>query len=265
MSCCNKFERVVFATAFVDGTCKRVLKVTTTDPVTAAVTVSYRDPSTNPPTPITGTIEPGPCTVGEEKAAKRDMELVTVCDPDGNSVLIQYDTTVIPIAVKSATVLTTGAPYTGAMSALVPCGGKTVEADPITMCDAGTVFLRYVVMEDGAPTGVTFDKTLSGVDYTVTDEAGLTVGNCPAATATPMLSSTDAASFVGPVDVTSFAVSKPACCVVTITTSIGTIEVQDKVQDYATQVYKEPFTVSAVAASGVGCGAADVKLTFNRS
>lgn len=263
MTCCNPLQTRILATIWLDGTCTQVIKQTSVDPATAVATVTYLDYTTMPPVPITGAIELGPCVVGEKKAVTKDIEAVTVCDPDGNPVLVQYDMTAVPPAVLSATVLTTGAAYTGAMTDLVTCG-STTEADPRTMCDGGTTFLRFFVMKDGEPTGVTFDRTLSGAPYTVTDEAGLSVGNCIAQT-TQAMSSVSAAAFTDPVECTSFAVVKPDCCDVQVQTSIGVITIPADVTSYATQAYKDPFSVTAATATGSGCDPADVSLTFNLS
>ena len=264
MTCCNPLQTRTLTTIWLDRKCTQVIKQTSVDPVTAVATVTYLDYRTLPPVPITGTIELGPCVVGAEKAVTKDIESVTVCDPDGNPVLVQYNTTVVPPAVLSATMLTTGAAYTGAMSDLVTCIGKATEADPRTMCDAGTTFLRFFVMEGGVPTGVTFDRTLGGEQYMVTDEAGLSVGNCIAQTMQTM-SSVTAAEFANPVECTSFAVTKPDCCDVVVETSIGVIPIPAGVTSYATQAYKEPFVVTAVSAVGIGCDPADVWVTFNLS
>lgn len=264
MTCCNPLSQTIFATGWVNGECRQVLKRTTTDPDTAAITVTYLDPSVVPPALITDVVEPGPCRVGDEKEVPRDVEFVVVCDPDDNQVLVQFNAKKVPPQVMSATVLTTGAPYTGPMDVLAVCGGKGTEADPRTMCDQGTTFIRFFVMEDGEPTGVVFDRTLNGTPYTVTDEAGLKVGNC-APVVTQSMSSTSAQAFTGPVECTSFAVSKPDCCELTIMTSVGEIVLPAGVTSYATQVYKDPFTVTVVTATGVGCDPAEVSLTFNRS
>lgn len=263
-SCCGvPFKRRM--TAKVDGMCRSVLEVKNFDS-TGAVTISYEYP-TVPPTPVTGTVVLDDCIPTNDPPPPEpphDFEVVIRCAPDGSQILLQYDVSVAPMTVVAMIDATTGTPWTGDITTLVKCPSGEVESDPVLMCDGGVQFIRHITKKQGEPTGAAFDTDLKGALYTVTNEAAVTVGACAPAVA-PFMGSTSAAAFTPPVECTSFAVSKPECCELAITTSVGEITLQVGVTSYATQVYKDPFTVTAVTATGVGCDPAEVSLTFNRS
>jgi hypothetical protein len=106
-----------------------------------------------------------------------------LCDPvTGATVILvtTYSTAGVPSSVAYNA---DGSSYIGAISALVSCGGNTLESDALQMCDAGVSFVRWVVKDAGVPTGVVFDTTISGTPYVTTGI--VSVGACDACPAIP--------------------------------------------------------------------------------
>jgi hypothetical protein len=106
-----------------------------------------------------------------------EFDTVTLCTPGNNPLpiflVMSYSSTGLP---TSTAYNADGTIYVGSVSALVPCGANS-ESDPLEMCDNTTPFIRWVVKNNGAPTGTTFDTTLTGTPYT---PSGIVLqGRCP--------------------------------------------------------------------------------------
>ena len=109
----------------------------------------------------------------------RDTEKVVLCDKTTqHKVAVISDLTDPAAPVVTFWDLNTGAPWAGDIDDLEACSGATLESDPVEMCDAGVEFLRWIVKDNGEPTGQKFDTDLTGAPYTVTDEAGVKTGKC---------------------------------------------------------------------------------------
>ena len=114
----------------------------------------------------------------------KDYEKVILCDVNTkHKVAVITDFTDPTNPVVSYWDINTGAPWTGDVDDLEACADTDTESDAVEMCDAGTVFLRWVVKANGVPTGVVFDTGLDGAPYVVSDPAGVTVGKCEASCA----------------------------------------------------------------------------------
>ena len=115
------------------------------------------------------------CDSGDEGGVTATSQIL--CDPDGAQV-------VAVITVDSATGIPTTAYFNldgtvneGDTSLLTVCEGASLESDPKAMCDDGaTNFIRWFVLENGEPTGATFDTDLTGQLYTVT--GAVSIGLC---------------------------------------------------------------------------------------
>jgi hypothetical protein len=193
-----------------------------------------------------------------------DRELVKRCDPDsGDEILFQWDVSVVPPELLSATNLNTGAPFTGDAKELVSCGGGA-DVEQEVFCDNGTPFIRWFVMDSqGKPTGTYFDTDYKGVAYTpVESPLPIVRGDCVAATIETISSATgDDLSALLPGK--SFSFTKPECCVVEVDTSIGSFILGKGVQVYSTRLYESPFTVNSVTVISGACTPASVNVIQN--
>jgi hypothetical protein len=105
-----------------------------------------------------------------------EFDRSVLCDPvTGATVILvtSYTEAGVPTSVAYNA---NGTPYVGAITSLVSCNGKELESDALEMCDAGISFFRWVVKENGQPTGTVFDTTLTGAPYTTT--GAVTIGKC---------------------------------------------------------------------------------------
>ena len=195
-----------------------------------------------------------------------DRELVKRCDPvTGAEVLFQWDVTVSPPVLLSATDLTTGAPWAGDPKTLTTCGGSGLESDPEVFCDGTNTFYRWFVKKDGVPTGVTFDTTLTGIDYVPLGP--VTPGVCVTAIAPPEISDAfgDDLSTLLPSDNFIFDAST-ACssppCVYQIVTDAGTFRVRAG-SAITTKTFSSKVTVQSVSVLSGGCSLADLHIIGN--
>lgn len=128
--------------------------------------------------PASGALTAGPYpgTLGACEG-RSEFDHSFFCDPaTGNKVLVTttYSATGVPtVAGYDFPALS---PYAGSLAGLAPCPGAGVESDPLVMCDAGVTFIRWVVKNDGQPTGVVYDTDLAGVPYGASPTA--VVGSC---------------------------------------------------------------------------------------
>ena len=106
-----------------------------------------------------GAIVAGTC------AAAGEFDTVVLCDPV--TFLPIFVVITYTLGVPSAIAYNSnGTVYAGAINSLVQCPDATITSDPEQMCDGGTTnFLRHYVTNNGVPTGVFFDTTLTGVAY----------------------------------------------------------------------------------------------------
>lgn len=195
--------------------------------------------------------------------ASRDWQLVKRCDPvTGAEILFQWDVRTNPPTLISATNLATGQPYTGDGKELENCGGPTLESDEIEMCDGGVEFIRWIVKDNGVPTGAKFDTDLTGAPYAVTDEAGVKTGKCVAATVCePTISSAPGNALGTLLPGTSVSIQKSNCCTLKVTTSAGSFIVSKDVTGYSTGDFKCAVTVTGVEILSGTCALADVIVT----
>lgn len=113
-----------------------------------------------------------------------------LCQPDGEQVIaiITYDpTTGVP---STAYYNLDGTPFTGDTSTLFRCPSS--ELQPQLMCDDGTTFIRWIAIEDGAPTGEFIDTDATGAIYTPVSpdpSVGACTIPCPPAEALGVLTS----------------------------------------------------------------------------
>lgn len=111
---------------------------------------------------------PHPDTVQKVQICNRnEFDHTILCDPvTGDNVIVVtlYDPeTGIP---TSSAYLMDSTPYAGPIAALVACPDSDLESDALEMCDVGTTFWRWIVKQDGEPTGTFFDTDLAGAPYT---------------------------------------------------------------------------------------------------
>lgn len=114
--------------------------------------------------------------------APAEFDTSILCDPGtGDPVIVV--TTYSGAGVPSSNAYNIdGTPYAGSIAALVICSGATIESDPREMCDSGvTTFIRWFVLDNGEPTGATFDTNVDGSPYTPTGT--VTLGRCAVAEA----------------------------------------------------------------------------------
>jgi hypothetical protein len=103
-----------------------------------------------------------------------DRELITLCAPNGDKIVLQYDVTTVPPTLSSAWNLTTNTAYAGATSTLTDCGAEKVDVsagedyclsgvnytridiiDVKTLLPAGTLWLNDAGSPVVAPVGAT--------------------------------------------------------------------------------------------------------------
>ncbi len=197
--------------------------------------------------------------------AVTDRELVKMCDPvTGAEVLIQYDVTTVPPTILAATNLSTNTPYTGNLDDLVKCG--TVEVEQEVYCDNGTTFIRwYVIDAQGKPTGAYWDTTIEGQPYTVTNPSGITKGECKECECIQSISDATGDNLSTLLPGTTFSFTKPECCVVKVTTDIGSFTIRKGVTQFVTQEFKCPFSVTAVEIVSGTCTLDEVHIISNSS
>ncbi len=115
-----------------------------------------------------------------------ESDVIAMCDngvtflrhvmkKDGVPTGVKYDTTKAnsPYAVSNESGVTIGE---CSATAVV----QVIESDIVAMCDNGTTFLRHILKIDGVPTGVKYDTTKANASYTVSNESGVTIGECSA-------------------------------------------------------------------------------------
>lgn len=197
--------------------------------------------------------------------AVTDRELVKMCDPiTGAEVLIQYDVTTVPPTILAATNLSTNTPYTGSLDDLVKCG--TVEVEQEVYCDNGTTFIRwYVIDAQGRPTGAYWDTDLAGQPYTVTNPSGITKGECKECECIQSISDATGDNLSTLLPGTTFSFTKPECCVVKVTTDIGSFTIRKGATQFVTQEFKCPFSVTAVEIVSGTCTLDEVHIISNSS
>jgi hypothetical protein len=195
--------------------------------------------------------------------AAKDYEKVVLCDAiTEHKVIVITDLTDPTAPVVSYWDINTGAPWTGDVADLVACPDIDLESDAQEMCDSGTQFLRWFVKKDGEPTGETFDTDLAGQPYTVGNEPAVTLGKClPPAEQT--ISSTTADALGALLPGRSFSFTKPACCVIKVTTSIGAFTLGKGMEAYSTRLFDAPFTVDSVEVLSGGCALASINIIQN--
>ncbi len=182
-----------------------------------------------------------------------DAETVILCDPSNDhQIAFQYDMKAVPPVLLSAFDLMTGQPFTGDPDTLTTCGGSSVteESDPHPMCDNGVNFIRWYVMRQGVPTGVTYDTDSRGMPYAVMDEAVVTLGTCVVQTAcVPTIASAggDAIASLPPGRV--IGVQNPNGVRVEVLTSAGLFIVVAGVTSFSTSDFGCEVTVEAVTVS----------------
>lgn len=111
------------------------------------------------------------CTLFDQQVRRPEYDSEVMCES------INGDETGVRVLVVRHIDFLTGAPvvayynldgtaFTGDTANLVQCGNiDNPEADPREMCDGQTTFIRWYLLEDGEPTGTTFDTDLSGAPY----------------------------------------------------------------------------------------------------
>lgn len=113
-----------------------------------------------------------------------EFDHTIMCEIDGSGVptgvkvlvVITYDQSGVP--TTTYTNLLTGAAWLGDPETdLASCDdGTDIELEKTAMCDSGTDFIRWYVIENGSPSGVYYDTDLTGASYTVT--GSVSVGTC---------------------------------------------------------------------------------------
>lgn len=193
----------------------------------------------------------------------KDYEKVVLCDATTNHKIAVITNFADPSAPDvSYWDLNTGAVWTGSVDDLETCPDSDTESDAELACDSGTEFLRWFVKKDGVPTGVVFDTDLSGLPYTVTDPAAVTLGKCVAATVcTPTISSAFADDLSALLPGNSISIQKPSCCAIKVTTSAGNFLVRKGMMAYSTADFNCPVTVTAVDVVSGTCDVAEVIVT----
>lgn len=74
--------------------------------------------------------------------------------------------------LAGATYTPTGTPTPG------KCQAAELESDPVAVCYDGTALTMWVIKSSGTPTGDKYFTDATGADFTVADEALLTLGEC---------------------------------------------------------------------------------------
>jgi len=144
-------------------------------------------------------------------------------------VVVTYDQAGVP--TTTYTNLLTGVAWAGnPETELAACDdGTDIELEKTAMCDSGTDFIRWYVIENGSPSGVYYDTDLTGAPYTITGV--VSVGAC--FETNPIVTSPDGITVVGVTPTLAPAPTVKSLTVsamiedVTITTASGTIKLQD--------------------------------------
>lgn len=293
---CAYTEVIVTETQDAEGTVTTVLKdkegnelpagtkfFECADPVNAIVCA----PSVEPPEPITiegedcdgAVVEvtgmPGeltqvvqaPGTVFKVQLcdASKDRDKVVLCDKntgDKVAVITKYEE---PDPVTTFWNISKGEVWTGDPSDLVTCPDVDFETDGTDMCDAGTPFIRWYLKKDGEPTGDYFDTDLGGQPYVVTDEAGVTRGECvPAVICEPGITSAFANALGTLQPGHSVSIQKTNCCAIKVTTSAGSFIVSKDVTGYSTGNFDCTVTVTGVEVLSGTCALADIVVTTQK-
>jgi hypothetical protein len=196
----------------------------------------------------------------------KDTEKVVLCDKNtDHKVAVITDLTDPSSPVVTFWDLNTGAPWVGDVDDLVACADIDLESDGTDMCDAGTPFLRWYIKKNGEPTGDYFDTDLGGQPYVVTDEAGVTRGECvPAVVCEPGITSAFANDLSTLQPGHSVAIQKTNCCAIKVTTSAGSFIVSKDVTGYSTGNFDCPVTVTAVDILSGTCDKADIVVTTQK-
>jgi hypothetical protein len=191
----------------------------------------------------------------------RDFELSCGVDPaTGHQIQTAYKIVGGQFQLIRRWDVVTGAEWTGDPATLEGCGGKTLESEKELMCDNGTEFFRWFVIEDGEPTGAYVDTNLNGAPYTVTGTPK--VGACvPVVVCAPSISSAPADTLSGLLPGHSISIQKNNCCAIRVTTSAGSFIVSKDVTGYSTGDFDCPVTVTGVTVLSGTCTLADIIVT----
>ena len=100
----------------------------------------------------------------------KDVASAQKCDVNtGNTILIRsvFDDDTNTWENPTYFDLITGTAWAGNPATdLTECDSNTLESDKIVLCDDNGEFYRWIVKDNGEPTGVSYDTTISGVLYT---------------------------------------------------------------------------------------------------
>lgn len=110
-------------------------------------------------------LAPGSVVFTKKCPDEAEFDHHVMCDPATGEVLnvvVSYS----PSGVPTSTVYNQDDTVSSVpVGSLVPCPDADTESDPVQMCDAGVQFTRWIVKNNGQPTGTKFDTDATGAPY----------------------------------------------------------------------------------------------------
>lgn len=172
-----------------------------------------------------------------------EFDKIILCEPlTGNKVSIITSYSILGVPNSTAYNLIDASLYTGDISALEYCNDE-VESDPITMCDGGLEFLRWVIKNNGIPVSK-LDTTKDGFTLYVAS-GNETIGECLYCEPTISDAFGDDLSTLLPGN--SFTITKPECSSIRVNTSIGSFTLRKNETYYSSDTFGCPITVDSIS------------------
>lgn len=148
---------------------------------------------------------------------------------------------------------------------------ELIFTDAVPICVDGTdlAFTREKIVWDSITSAIISRETeysVNGATWTATAPANFTLGYCPVPDVTKIPAITEAfGNNLGTLsEGHNFSVTKPACCKIKVTTSIGSFHVLDGIQFYSSSDFQNTVTITGVEIVSGNCTLDKVHIISNK-